>query len=143
MHRWHKIENIVSQWLYYISIMSSIFFEPHLEIAQMAWKKKGDSENSPLTYGILWVKSWGKTDSRGLPFCMSFFFRRLSLSDVRSSRSWNSVGAWIQDWLIHGGRTLHQSLDEIIWLWVLKTWLLITEEKGQPRCNLSSDYLLT
>lgn len=33
------------------------------------------------------------------------------------------------------GRNWHQSLDEIIWLWVLGIWLLITQEKGQPRCK--------
>lgn len=60
---WHKIKNIISQWLYYMNIVFSIFFESPLKVDQIAWKKKGDSENSPLTYRILWVKLRGKTDS--------------------------------------------------------------------------------
>lgn len=60
---WHKVENIVKYWLYYIGITSSAFFDPPLRVAQTVWKKKGDSENYPLAYGILWVKLRGKSDS--------------------------------------------------------------------------------
>lgn len=109
----------------------------------MAWKKKGDSENSSNRRDF-WVKLRGNSDSAWTSILYIFFFRRLSLRDVRSSRSQRSVGGmdpilthtWWKKSTPKSGRD-----NSIV---SVRDMTATTEEKGQKRCKfcLTTTYLM-